>query len=105
MKSIVIAAGCLALSGCAILGGGEQSARFEASPARSGKASLSAAPRQAFRPAYAAGHPTALVPCRAGAVSPDSCSATRIRHPAADQRAPEGAEADLAAPLIAPASD
>ena len=105
MKSIVVAAGCLALSGCAIFGGGEKSARFEAASARSGKAALSAAPSEGFRPAFTAGHPTALVPCRAGAVSPDGCSATMIRHPAADQRAPEGAETDLAAPLIAPASD
>jgi len=83
MRSIVFASAALLLNGCALFGGGrsDEVAATNSSADQSPSVEQARPVRAAFRPAYAAGAPTALVPCReARATINGDCAAGEPRH-------------------------
>lgn len=82
MRSILFAGAASLLSGCALFGGGaENPAVARPSIDQGGSVDQALASRAGFRPAYAAGEPTALVPCRgARATINGECAAGEPRH-------------------------
>lgn len=77
MKIMLVAVAAFALSGCALFEGPERTAavRIEAAPAAPQRVA-----REPFRPAFAAGEPVALVPCRGAARLSDGCRSLKTWH-------------------------
>jgi hypothetical protein len=103
MRSILFAGAALLMSGCALFGGGDESlAAANPVPDRN----AGAAPvRAAFRPAYATGAPTALVPCReTQATINGDCAAGEPRHQLRAEGDSDEARPSLTDVSLAPAT-
>lgn len=106
MKIVSVLAAASLVSGCALFSANERSAssreQSSSSPAYS---PARTAVREAFRPAYAAGRPVALVPCRKRSALTDDCRAGNDLHQFANERLSEKDERPQGQSLLAPVSE
>lgn len=86
MRLLILTGAALVLSGCALFGGGDNSASADRTVAST---PLAAAPaparpvaREPFRPAFGVGMPVALVPCKGGVEISGDCRSRNERHQA-----------------------
>lgn len=75
MRFLLIAACAMAASGCALI----QKPETRAAAAPLPQASVSATPAR-FTPAFDAGAPVALMPCRGAAAFGDACKRSNVNH-------------------------
>jgi hypothetical protein len=77
MRLLMIAAFAMTASGCALFEKSET--RAAAAPAAPSQAATVAKPAR-FTPAYGAGAPVALMPCRGAAALGDTCKRSNVSH-------------------------